>query len=97
MIALDDLRSLPLNERLQLVADLWDSIAEDQQSLPDDLSVVDELRARKARFEADPSSGVSWDKARELSVPTRNLTGGERGAGNPRLHQARRPGFPTCW
>jgi putative addiction module component (TIGR02574 family) len=65
MIALSELRALPLAERLQLVEDLWDSIAEDQNSLPDDPAVIEELRARKARFQADPASGIPWEEAKK--------------------------------
>lgn len=65
MVTLSELRSLSIPERLQLVEDLWDSIAEDQHSLPDNASVIEELRARKARFAANPSSGVSWEVARD--------------------------------
>jgi len=64
MIALSELRALPIAERLQLVEDLWDSIAEDQHSLPDHPDVIAEIRARKARFEANPSSGISWEEAK---------------------------------
>jgi putative addiction module component (TIGR02574 family) len=64
MIGLSELRSLPLAERLQLVEDLWDSIAQEQHSLPDHPALIEELRARKARFLANPSSGISWEKAK---------------------------------
>ena len=65
MIAISELRSLPIAERLQLVEDLWKSILEDQHSLPDPPAVVAELRSRKARFLANPSSGELWDEAKE--------------------------------
>ena len=64
MIALSELRALPLAERLELVEDLWDSIAEEQHSLPDRPSVVAELRAREARFQANPGSGATWEEAK---------------------------------
>jgi len=64
MIAISELRSLPLAERLQLVEDLWNSIVEDQDSLPDSPAVIAEVRARKARFMANPASGVSWDETK---------------------------------
>ena len=64
MVALSDLRSLSVVERLQLVEDLWDSIAEDQHSLPDHPAVIKELRARKKKFLANPSSGVPWEVAK---------------------------------
>ena len=65
MIAISALRQLPLPERLQLVEDLWDSIAEDQDSLPDPPQVVEELRRRKASLSNNPASAISWDKAKD--------------------------------
>ena len=58
-------RSLPVTERLQLVADIWDSIAEDQHALPDHPGVVKELRERKARYVRHPDSGIPWETAKE--------------------------------
>ena len=64
VIAMSELRALPAAERLRLIDDLWDSIVEDQNSLPDHPAVIAELRARKARFMANPASGVPWKEAR---------------------------------
>ncbi|MBD2183133.1 addiction module protein [Planktothrix sp. FACHB-1355] len=56
---------LTLSEKLQLVEDLWDSIAE----LPDRIPVLDwqkeELARRKARYLQNPESGSSWEAAKE--------------------------------
>ena len=60
-----ELLLLPVPERLRVVEELWNSIAEDQDALPDPPSVVAELRARKARFLANPGSGVPWNVAKE--------------------------------
>ena len=65
MIVTPELRALPAAERLQLIEDLWNTIVEDQDSLPDHPAVIAELRARKARFMANPSSGVPWNEARK--------------------------------
>jgi putative addiction module component (TIGR02574 family) len=65
MAPLSELKALPLSERIQLVEDLWDSIAEDQHALPDHPSVVNMLRERKAEYLANPGSGVSWEKAKQ--------------------------------
>ncbi len=65
MTAISELRALPVAERLQLIEDLWQSLEDDQDSLPDHPVVVAELRARKARFMANPSSGVPWELAKE--------------------------------
>lgn len=59
-----ELQKLPATERLRLVEDLWDSIVEEQDSVPDRPTVIAELRARKARFMASPSSGVPWSEAK---------------------------------
>jgi len=67
MIAMSELRALPLAERLRLIEALWDSIAEEQVSLPVSPAVVRELRARKARFLANPSPGKSWEQVKETA------------------------------
>ena len=58
-------RKLPIPDRIQLVEDIWDSIAEDARALP----LTDEQRAeldrRWAEHEADPASAIPWDQVRE--------------------------------
>ena len=55
---------LPVAERLQLVEDLWDSIAAQRENDPVPEAVLAELRARKAAFDADPSTGVPWSEVK---------------------------------
>lgn len=60
----EQLFSLPVPERLSLVGELWDSIAEDQQSLgqnEEHARVVDE---RLAAHEANPADVVPWNEAK---------------------------------
>lgn len=52
-------------ERLQLVEDLWDSIAQEDEALPLPDWKRDELRKRKERFLAHPASGRTWDEVKE--------------------------------
>ena len=56
---------LPVFERIQLVADIWDSIAAE---VPDavDLSQAQkaELHRRVAAHRADPSTAVPWEQVR---------------------------------
>jgi putative addiction module component (TIGR02574 family) len=63
----DELRKLSLAERLELVEELWDSIAAECERQPFPLS--DEQRAdlerRLADADADPSGGTPWDQVRE--------------------------------
>ena len=56
---------LGLSERLQLVEDLWDSIAGEDPPLPVSEAKGEELRRRKARFLAHPASGRSWEQVKQ--------------------------------
>lgn len=60
-----EIDGLSLSERLQLVQDLWDSIAEDADSLPvtESQREVLERRLRSYREEGEP--GRSWSEVRE--------------------------------
>jgi len=51
-------------ERLQLVEDLWDSIAREDQKSPVAAWKRDELRRRKARFLQEPKSGRTWEQVK---------------------------------
>ena len=64
MDVITDLKTLPVPQRLQLVEDLWDSIALDQEALPDHPTVMAEIKARRARFSETPSSGKSWEEVK---------------------------------
>lgn len=52
-------------ERLQLVEDLWDSIAREEPPMPLSDAKWDELRRRKERFLQHPSSGQTWEEVRQ--------------------------------
>jgi putative addiction module component (TIGR02574 family) len=56
---------LTLSEKLQLLEDLWDSIAQ----VPEQIPVLDwqkeELARRKAAYSQNPNSGSSWEAAKE--------------------------------
>jgi putative addiction module component (TIGR02574 family) len=62
MTTIAELKTLPIPERLQLVEDLWDSIALDKSALPDHPQVIEEIRRRRARFDVNPDSGLAWDQ-----------------------------------
>jgi putative addiction module component (TIGR02574 family) len=51
------LRELPIDERIRLVEDLWDSIAEDQEALSVPESHKHELDARLRTYELDGDLG----------------------------------------
>ena len=54
--------ALPTSKRLQLVEDLWDSLIPLEAQIPVPQWVVNELRERKKRFDADPQSGMTWEE-----------------------------------
>lgn len=65
MISLSELDKLSTSERLQLVQDLWDSIAAEPESVPVTDAQKEEL---DRRLDADQSKGdesISWSKLRE--------------------------------
>lgn len=64
-ISIDDLRKLPVPERLELVESLWDSIAADADQLLLTDEQAEELDRRLADHEGNPSEGVSWPELRD--------------------------------
>ena len=62
---LEEAEKLPLEERLELVEALWDSIAStdvDSLQIPD--WHREELARRLAEYDADPEAGSSWEDVR---------------------------------
>jgi putative addiction module component (TIGR02574 family) len=58
-LELDDLSP---SERLQLIEDLWDSLAASPEVIPFYDWQKNELDCRKARLDADPASSLTWDE-----------------------------------
>lgn len=58
-------RALPLSERIELVEDIWDSIAEETAA---PVQLADEERAelhrRLAAHRAGPNSSIPWEQVR---------------------------------
>ena len=58
-------KELSISERIQLVEDIWDSIAEETSSgMRLSPEGCDELRLRLASHQADPSSSIPWEHVR---------------------------------
>ncbi len=64
--AAQDFKQLPVSERIQLVEDIWDSIAQDASEPGMRLSAEHraELHHRLAEHRADPKSAVPWQEVR---------------------------------
>ena len=56
--------SLSISERIQLVEDLWDSIAASAEEVPLTDAHREELDRRLDEFEHNPGSGRSWPDVR---------------------------------
>ena len=62
---LSDILQLSISERIQLVEDIWDSIA----VVPDNVPLTEEQKAELDRrlesYQANPSKGVSWRELKD--------------------------------
>ncbi len=68
----EQIKKLPIPDRIRLVEDIWDSIAEAPPEAFEFTSADrEELHRRLAAHLADPDSGVSWERVR-----TRLFAGG---------------------
>ncbi|MFN2509449.1 MAG: addiction module protein, partial [Chthoniobacterales bacterium] len=63
--SLQDLRRLPIPQRIQLVEELWNSIAEEAPAIHLSKEQIAELDRRLDALEAQPESGTPWHIARE--------------------------------
>jgi putative addiction module component (TIGR02574 family) len=61
----DEWFRLGVSERLALVEDLWDSIADHPEELPVPAWQIEELARRKAAHLQDPAAGSSWEEVKE--------------------------------
>ena len=55
---------LSREEKLQLVEELWDSIAQEESQQPLSHWKIDELARRKEAFLEDPSTARSWEQVK---------------------------------
>lgn len=58
-----NLRNLPIEERIRLVEDIWDSIAADQAELPLTHEQKEELDQRLNAYESDGIKGRLYSEA----------------------------------
>jgi putative addiction module component (TIGR02574 family) len=63
-ILVEDLFSLSIPERIQLVEDLWDSIAVQSDKVELTAEIKCELDKRLADYQQDPQAQSSWHEVR---------------------------------
>jgi putative addiction module component (TIGR02574 family) len=59
-----DFNRLSVSERIQLVEDLWDSIAVSGADVPLTAAEIQELDRRLDDLEANPGTGLPWEEVR---------------------------------
>ncbi len=64
-ISMNDIRKLSVSERIQLVEDIWDTIASSQEEVELTDGQRQELDRRLDEYSKDPSAGRGWDVVRE--------------------------------
>ncbi|OFW40192.1 MAG: addiction module protein [Acidobacteria bacterium RIFCSPLOWO2_12_FULL_60_22] len=64
-VNIQDILKLPIEERIELVEAIWDSIAASPESLPVTEAQKRELDRRLAEHRATPQSGKRWEEIRD--------------------------------
>ena len=59
-----DILELPVQERIQLVEMIWESIAAFPEAIEVSPELKTDLDARLADFERNPEAGYSWDQVK---------------------------------
>lgn len=60
-----EIDQLSVEERLQIVEVLWDSIVEQPEELPLTDAQRQELDRRLDRYQQDPTAGSSWEEVKQ--------------------------------
>ena len=61
-ISVADILELPVQERIQLVELIWESIAAFPQAIAVSPELKSDLNARLVEFERNPEAGYAWDQ-----------------------------------
>ncbi len=63
-LALAEIHKLSVAERIQLVEDIWDSVAAEADEIPITIPQRQELDHRLAEADAYPGRGAPWDEVK---------------------------------
>ena len=64
-ISVADILALPVQERIQLVELIWESVAAFPQALEVSPELKSDLAARLVDFERDPEAGYAWEQVKD--------------------------------
>lgn len=62
---IDQINSLPVDDRLRIVEGVWDNIQNEGRGIPMTPEQKAELNRRIDKYEANPDGGVTWDQLLE--------------------------------
>ncbi len=68
-LPISDILELNVSERIQLVEDIWDSIAAVPDSIPLTAEQKEELDRRLELYHKNPDAGTPWEMIRERFLP----------------------------
>jgi len=63
--AITETLKLPISERIELVAEIWDSIAKNPENIEISEATLELLRKRLSQHKADPEDGSPWEKVKD--------------------------------
>ena len=63
-ISVAEILELPVQERIQLVELIWESIAAFPQAITVSAELKSDLNIRLLEFERDPEAGYAWDEVK---------------------------------
>ena len=66
-----EIKKLSVAERIMIVEEIWDSIAEDQESLEVTEAQRRELDRRLDAYHSSPKGGSSWDEVKRRVTTTK--------------------------
>jgi len=62
---LSDILQMSIAEQIQLVEDIWDSVAASPEAVPLTEAQRQELDCRLEAYAQNPGAGISWDELKE--------------------------------
>lgn len=65
MVTTSDIAQLSIAERIQIVEDIWDTIAAHPENLPISEELGKELDRRVESYRQNPNSGSSWEEVKQ--------------------------------
>ena len=64
-VPIEEILNLSIKKRLELIEEIWDSIASDEQAIPLTSAQRRELDRRKREHRADPTVATPWSEVRD--------------------------------